>query len=160
MSAAIRSIPTRPRSRRLRAVSVSSCMAAIAAAMARPPASRRRQSRPNPSRSRCPEWLRALAGAWPMAINRDEQTFRKRRFARSVRCIEEPRGNFMKLVLTLLGVVLLVVAAVYFLLPADQLPGFFPGHQAGVSRMHTKHGIVSGVLGLVLIGAGTFLGRR
>jgi hypothetical protein len=66
----------------------------------------------------------------------------------------------MKLVLTLLGVVLLVVAAVYFLLPADQLPGFFPGHQAGVSRMHTKHGIVSGVLGLVLIGAGTFLGRR
>ena len=36
----------------------------------------------------------------------------------------------MKLVLTLLGVVLLVVAAVYFLVPADQLPGFFPGHQA------------------------------
>ena len=35
----------------------------------------------------------------------------------------------MKLVLTLLGVVLLVVAAVYFLVPADQLPGFFPGHE-------------------------------
>jgi len=66
----------------------------------------------------------------------------------------------MKLVLTLLGVVLLVVAAVYFLLPADQLPSFFPGHEAGVSRMHTKHGIVSGVIGLVLIGAGMFLGRR
>ena len=33
----------------------------------------------------------------------------------------------MKLVLTLLGVVLLVIAAVYFLIPADQLPGsFFP----------------------------------
>ena len=66
----------------------------------------------------------------------------------------------MKLVLTLLGVVLLVVAAVYFLVPADQLPGFFPGHETGVSRMHMKHGIVAGVLGLVLIGAGTFLGRR
>jgi hypothetical protein len=66
----------------------------------------------------------------------------------------------MKLVLTLLGVVLLVIAAVYFLVPADQLPGFFPGHEAGVSRTHRKHGIVSGVLGLVLIGAGTFLGRR
>jgi len=66
----------------------------------------------------------------------------------------------MKLVLTLLGVVLLVVAAVYFLVPADQLPGFFPGHEAGVSRTHMKHGIVAGVLGLVLIGAGTFLGRR
>jgi hypothetical protein len=66
----------------------------------------------------------------------------------------------MKLVLTLLGVVLLVVAAVYFLVPADQLPGFFPGHEAGVSRVHTKHGIVSGAAGIVLIAAGTFMGRR
>ena len=66
----------------------------------------------------------------------------------------------MKLILTLLGVVLLVVAAVYFLIPADQLPGFFPGHEAGVARMHTKHGIVSGVLGVVLIGAGVWMGRR
>ena len=57
----------------------------------------------------------------------------------------------MKLVLTLLGVVLLVIAAVYVLVPADQLPGFFPGHEAGVTRVHVKHGIVSGVLGLVLI---------
>jgi hypothetical protein len=66
----------------------------------------------------------------------------------------------MKLVLTLLGVVLLVVAAVYFLVPADQLPGFMPGHEAGATRVHVKHGIASGVVGLVLIGAGTFLGRR
>jgi hypothetical protein len=66
----------------------------------------------------------------------------------------------MKLVLTLLGVVLLVVAAVYFLLPADQLPGFFPGHEAGVTRMHYKHGIVSGVVGIVLLAAGVWMGRR
>ena len=66
----------------------------------------------------------------------------------------------MKLVLTLLGVVLLVAAAVYFLVPADQLPGFFPGHEAGVAHVHTKHGIVAGVIGLVLIGSGTFMGRR
>ena len=52
----------------------------------------------------------------------------------------------MKLVLTLLGVVLLVVAAVYFLMPADQLPGFFPGHLAGDSHVHTKHGIVAGAV--------------
>jgi len=56
----------------------------------------------------------------------------------------------MKLVLTLLGVVLLIVAAVYFVLPADQLPSFFPGHEDGVTRMHTKHGMVAGVAGLVL----------
>lgn len=66
----------------------------------------------------------------------------------------------MKLVLTLLGVVLLVVAAVYFLVPADQLPGFFPGHEAGVTRMHYKHGVVSGVVGIVLLAAGVWTGRR
>jgi hypothetical protein len=66
----------------------------------------------------------------------------------------------MKLVLTLLGVVLLVIAAVYFLVPADQLPGFFPGHEAGVARVHTKHGIIAGVIGIILIGTGTFMGRR
>ena len=66
----------------------------------------------------------------------------------------------MKLVLTLIGVVLLVVAAVYFLVPADQLPAFLPGHEAGVHRVHTKHGIVAGVAGIVLIGAGMYLGRR
>ena len=66
----------------------------------------------------------------------------------------------MKLVLTLLGVVLLVVAAVYFLMPADQLPSFFPGHEAGVTRMHTKHGIIAGVAGLVLVAAGVWMGRR
>ena len=66
----------------------------------------------------------------------------------------------MKLILTLLGVVLLVVAAVYFLVPADSLPGFFPGHEAGVARMHTKHGVVSAVAGLVLLAAGMWMGRR
>ena len=66
----------------------------------------------------------------------------------------------MKLILTLLGVVLLVIAAIYFLMPADQLPGFFPGHEAGVTRMHYKHGIVSGVVGLVLLAAGVWMGGR
>jgi hypothetical protein len=66
----------------------------------------------------------------------------------------------MKLILTLLGVVLLVIAAVYFLVPADQLPGFFPGHEAGATRMHYKHGIVSGVVGVVLLAAGAWMGRR
>ena len=66
----------------------------------------------------------------------------------------------MKLVLTLIGVILLVAAAVYFLVPADQLPGFFPGHETGGAHVHTKHGIVAGVIGIVLIGAGTLMGRR
>ena len=66
----------------------------------------------------------------------------------------------MKLILSVLGVVLLIVAAVYFVMPADQLPGFFPGHEAGVTRMHYKHGIVAGVAGLVLLAAGVWMGKR
>jgi hypothetical protein len=66
----------------------------------------------------------------------------------------------MKLVLTLLGVILLIIAAVYFVVPADQLPGFFPGHQAGVAHAHIKHGIVAGVVGVVLLVAGAVMGRR
>ena len=49
----------------------------------------------------------------------------------------------MKMILTLLGVVLLVVAAVYFLVPADQLPGFFPGHETGLDRILPRFSAVS-----------------
>jgi hypothetical protein len=66
----------------------------------------------------------------------------------------------MKLILSLIGVVLLIVAAVYFLLPADQLPSFMPGHEAGVARVHTKHGIVTGAAGIVLLIGGWWFGRR
>jgi hypothetical protein len=66
----------------------------------------------------------------------------------------------MKLILTLLGVVLLIVAAVYFVVPADQLPGFFPGHEAGVTHTHIKHGILAGILGVVLLATGVRMGRR
>jgi drug/metabolite transporter (DMT)-like permease len=66
----------------------------------------------------------------------------------------------MKLILTVLGVVLLIVAGVYFIVPADQLPGFFPGHQAGVAHAHIKHGIVAAVVGVVLLAAGVWTGRR
>jgi hypothetical protein len=66
----------------------------------------------------------------------------------------------MKLILTALGVILLVVAAVYFLVPSDQLPGFFPGHVTGLARTHYKHGIVSGIVGVVLLAAGSWMGRR
>jgi len=66
----------------------------------------------------------------------------------------------MKLILTVLGVVLLIVAGVYFIVPADQLPGFFPGHQAGVAHAHIKHGIVAALVGVVLLAAGVWTGRR
>ena len=66
----------------------------------------------------------------------------------------------MKLILSVLGLVLIVAAVVYFVMPADQLPSFMPGHEAGVTRMHMKHGVVSGVAGVILLAAGWFMGRR
>jgi hypothetical protein len=48
----------------------------------------------------------------------------------------------------LLGIVLLVVAVVYFAESARSLPSFFPGHEAGSSHVHVKHGIAALVLGL------------
>ncbi len=66
----------------------------------------------------------------------------------------------MKLALTLIGVLLLVAAGFYFIFPADQLPAFFPGHEAGVSRIHFKHGIIAAAAGVGVIAAGWWVGRR
>jgi hypothetical protein len=49
----------------------------------------------------------------------------------------------------LAGVALLVVAGIYVADSASSLPSFFPGHQAGSSHHHIKHGIAAGVLGLL-----------
>lgn len=66
----------------------------------------------------------------------------------------------MKLVITLLGLALIVIAGVYFLLPADQLPSFFPGHETGLARIRMKHGLVSGAAGVALLAVGWWMGRR
>jgi hypothetical protein len=46
------------------------------------------------------------------------------------------------------GIVLIVIAAIYFAEPAKSLPGFFPGHQAGSAHHHVKHGIAALCVGL------------
>ena len=51
-----------------------------------------------------------------------------------------------------LGLVLIVIGVVYFVDTASALPSFFPGHQAGSSHHHAKHGIAALVLAL-----GTFV---
>ena len=47
-----------------------------------------------------------------------------------------------------LGVALIVVAAVYWAEPARSLPSFFPGHRAGSAHHHVKHGIAAFLVGL------------
>ena len=48
----------------------------------------------------------------------------------------------------LAGIVLIVIAVVYFAEPASSLPSFFPGHEAGSGHHHTKHGLLALILGL------------
>jgi Na+/H+ antiporter NhaD/arsenite permease-like protein len=63
-------------------------------------------------------------------------------------------GNLRKLILpaVLLGVLLIVVAVIYFVQPEHSLPSFFPGHtsagSAEANHHHTKHGIAALVLAL------------
>jgi len=53
-----------------------------------------------------------------------------------------------------LGVLLIVVAIVYFVEPAHSLPSFFPGHvgkgSSEYTHHHTKHGIAALVVALGL----------
>ena len=48
----------------------------------------------------------------------------------------------------ILGIALIVVGIVYFAEPARSLPSFFPGHEAGSSHHHVKHGIAAVLVGL------------
>ena len=66
----------------------------------------------------------------------------------------------MKTIAYLLGVLLIVVAAIYLFVPADQLPSFFPGADATLARIRVKHGIASGAVGIALLVAGWVVGRR
>ncbi len=48
----------------------------------------------------------------------------------------------------ILGIVLIVIAIIYWASTASSLPSFFPGHQAGSTTHHFKHGIAAFLLGL------------
>jgi ammonia channel protein AmtB len=49
-----------------------------------------------------------------------------------------------------LGILLIVVAIVYWVEPAHSLPDFFPGHEHSTTH-HTKHGIAAFLVGLALL---------
>ena len=57
--------------------------------------------------------------------------------------------NLRKLIIpaAILGIVLVVVAIIYFVEPAHSLPSFFPGHVSATgtepNHHHTKHGIAA-----------------
>jgi uncharacterized membrane-anchored protein YitT (DUF2179 family) len=58
--------------------------------------------------------------------------------------------NWLAIAAVILGIILVIVGIVYWIEPASSLPGFFPGHDAGSSEHHIKHGIAAFVVGLAL----------
>lgn len=66
----------------------------------------------------------------------------------------------MKTIAYVVGILLIVLAAIYLLVPADSLPSFLPGHETGLARVRVKHGLASGAVGVILIVVGWVLGRK
>jgi hypothetical protein len=53
-------------------------------------------------------------------------------------------------------IALLVVAVVYWTHPANQLPGWFPGHSATSTTVHVKHGLAAVIVALAAAAYGWF----
>ncbi len=66
----------------------------------------------------------------------------------------DAKGRRLVIPAVILGVLLIVVAIIYFVEPAHSLPSFFPGHvsatDAEAGHHHSKHGIAALVVALAL----------
>jgi hypothetical protein len=62
-----------------------------------------------------------------------------------------PAQRFLVLVLTVLGILGVIAAVLYFAEPAKSLPSILPGHLAHSTVHHTKRGIAALVVGLALL---------
>jgi hypothetical protein len=49
---------------------------------------------------------------------------------------------------TILGILFVVLAIVYWITPAGSLPSYFPGFEAGSTTVHIKHGLGALVLAI------------
>jgi UDP-N-acetylmuramyl pentapeptide phosphotransferase/UDP-N-acetylglucosamine-1-phosphate transferase len=59
--------------------------------------------------------------------------------------------RLLALVALILGIVLIAIGVVYWIEPAKSLPGFFPGHEAGSSHHHVKHGLAAFLVGVACL---------
>jgi hypothetical protein len=61
------------------------------------------------------------------------------------------RRRLLALLAIVVGIALIVIAAIYWAEPAKSLPSFFPGHQSGSNHHHVKHGIASFLVGVACL---------
>jgi uncharacterized membrane protein YozB (DUF420 family) len=66
----------------------------------------------------------------------------------------------MRAIAYILAIICVIVAVVYFVMPAGQLPTFLPGYEAGSAHIHSKHAIIAIVAAVILAVIGWLIGRR
>jgi hypothetical protein len=66
----------------------------------------------------------------------------------------------MRAMTYILAIICIVVAVMYFAMPAGQLPTFMPGYEVGSAHIHTKHAIIAAVAAVILAAIGWLVGRR
>jgi hypothetical protein len=65
----------------------------------------------------------------------------------------------MRMLAYLLAIICIVLAVMYFVMPAGQLPTFMPGYMAGSPHIHHTHALAAAVAAIVLFLLGWFFGR-
>lgn len=65
----------------------------------------------------------------------------------------------MRMLAYLLAIVCLAAAAMYYTIPAGQLPAFIPGHLDGSDHIHKTHAYAAVAGAVVLFVVGWFWGR-
>jgi hypothetical protein len=65
----------------------------------------------------------------------------------------------MRILAYILGIICVIAAVAYFLVPAGSLPTFMPGYVADSGHIHAKHGTIAIVAAVVLFLIGWFVGR-
>jgi hypothetical protein len=65
----------------------------------------------------------------------------------------------MRTVAMILGLAFALVAILYWLVPAESLPDFFPGFESGSDRVHVKHGIAAAVAAVLMFAIAWYAGR-
>jgi hypothetical protein len=66
----------------------------------------------------------------------------------------------MRAVAYILAIICIIVAVMYFAMPASQLPSFMPGYEAGSAHIHVKHAAIAVVAAIILAVIGWLIGRR
>ena len=65
----------------------------------------------------------------------------------------------MRMLAYLLAIICLAAAAMYYTIPAGQLPAFIPGHLDGSDHIHKTHAYAAVAAAVILFLLGWFFGR-